>query len=198
MADHLCDCGFPPCSYLPVYSLDEIKASGEQFPSPPFISDTVCPEIGSRERRIWCGGVSNEAVGGVGVHTQQERDEEMVSVPESLVGLLADLVMSSGVHQQHAEKHDVSCDATSLSVVNLNRRFRTKLSSLNVEEIDIVGAHVYAGEEEDGVGTLSMEPLRFVKRQPLEFRSNKSEQGSAHWQENEHDIDGENQTGSSG
>jgi hypothetical protein len=74
----------------------------------------------------------------VGVHAQQERNEEVVSVPEGLERLLSNPVMRSGVNQKHAEQHDVSSNATSFCVVNLKRNLRTDLDALNVEEAAIV------------------------------------------------------------
>jgi hypothetical protein len=72
------------------------------------------------------------------VHAEQERHEQMVGVPESLKRLLSDPVVGSGVYQQHAEQHDVSSNATSLGVMDLQRNLRTHLSPLYVEEASIV------------------------------------------------------------
>lgn len=58
----------------------------------------------------------------------------MVSVPESLEGLLANPVMSGCVHHKHAEKHNVTGDATRLSVMNLHGQLRSDLCSLDIEE----------------------------------------------------------------
>jgi hypothetical protein len=74
----------------------------------------------------------------VGVHAEQERDEEVVSVPKGLERLLSDPVVRSGVDQEHAEQHDVSSDTTSFGVVDLKRNLRTDLHALNVEEATVV------------------------------------------------------------
>jgi hypothetical protein len=74
----------------------------------------------------------------VGVHAKQERDEEVVSVPERLKRLLSNPVMRSGVDQKHAEQHDVPSNATSFGVVNLKRNLGTDLDALDVEEAAIV------------------------------------------------------------
>jgi hypothetical protein len=51
----------------------------------------------------------------------------MMRVPEGLVRLPPDLMMSSGVHQKHAEEHDMASDAARLGVVNLNGSLRSDL-----------------------------------------------------------------------
>jgi hypothetical protein len=58
----------------------------------------------------------------------------VVSVPESLKGLLSDPVVSGRVDQQHAKQHDVSGNTSCFGVVNLESNLRTDLSALNVEE----------------------------------------------------------------
>ena len=77
------------------------------------------------------------------IQSEQERDEQMVSVPKCFVGLLPYLRMSCGEHKQHAEEHDVACDAASLSVMNLYSCSRSDLISLYVKEaMNVSGAPV--------------------------------------------------------
>lgn len=70
----------------------------------------------------------------MGIHAQQEWDEEVVGIPESLKGLLANPVVGSRVHHEHAEKHDVTSYTTRLGVMNLNSQLRPDLCSLDIEE----------------------------------------------------------------
>lgn len=51
------------------------------------------------------------------------------------------------------------------------------------------------GPEQHGVGDLAMEPLAFVQREPSDLRSYISEQVPAHWQNNDHGVHAETQTG---
>lgn len=74
------------------------------------------------------------------------------------------------------------CDAAGLGVVDFERGFWTELSFLDVEEVDVVGADVYAGEEKESISTLSVEPLGFVQWKPAEFRSNNPHKIAAHGQ----------------
>lgn len=92
------------------------------------------PEWLASEWRDRIGRITDKTADCVGVHAQQERDKQVVGVPESLERLLADPVMSSRVHHKHAEKHDMTGDTTGLGVMNLNGQFRSYLCSLDVEE----------------------------------------------------------------
>jgi hypothetical protein len=94
----------------------------------------VRPKWLASEWRDGIGRVTDKTTDCVGVHAQQERDEQVVGVPESLERLLADSVMSGRIHHKHAEKHDMTGDTTGLSVVDLNGQFGTHLCSLDVEE----------------------------------------------------------------
>lgn len=58
----------------------------------------------------------------------------MVSVPERFEGLLANAIVGGRVHHEHAEEHDMARDATGLCVVDLDRRHRSNLRLLDVEE----------------------------------------------------------------
>lgn len=164
VADDFGDFGFAAGADFAVDALDEVEASGEEFPAPAFVADAVIPEHLAGEGRVGVRGVADETACGVGVHAEEEGDEEVVGIPEGFVGLLADLVVGGGVHEEHAEEHDMTSDATSLGVVDLDGGLRTELSLFDVEEVDIVGKNVNAGEEEKGVGTLTMEPLGFIER----------------------------------
>lgn len=94
----------------------------------------MLPEQLSGERRVRIGRVPDEAASGVGVHGKQKGNEEMMRVPERLKRLLAYPSMGGGVHQKHAQEHDMTGDAASLSVVHLDRRHRAKLCPLDIEE----------------------------------------------------------------
>jgi hypothetical protein len=51
--------------------------------------------------------------------SNHEEERQMVSVPECLKALLADLVMSRGIHEHHDEQHEMTSDASRLGVVDL-------------------------------------------------------------------------------
>lgn len=68
------------------------------------------------------------------VQGEQEGNEEVVGVPESFVGLLLYSGMCGGIHQQHAQQHNMSSNTANLRVVNLYGSLRANLRSLNVEE----------------------------------------------------------------
>lgn len=94
----------------------------------------MLPEDFSSEGGKGVGGVTDEATNGVGVQAEKERNEEMVGVPEGLERLLSDAVVGGGIHEQHAEQHNVTRNATGLSVMNLDCGNRSDLSLLHVVE----------------------------------------------------------------
>lgn len=58
----------------------------------------------------------------------------MVCVPESLIRLLPDLCVGRGEHHKHTEKHDVSGDSASFSVMDFDCSDRPKYIFFDVEE----------------------------------------------------------------
>lgn len=98
----------------------------------------MLPENLTGERRERSSRIADEAADGVRVHAQQERDEEVVSVPKGLKRLLSNSVVGSRVHEQHAKKHHVAGDSTRLGVVNLERQDRSNLCPLNVEKARLI------------------------------------------------------------
>lgn len=134
MPDNFCNFSFSCGTDLPIYPFEEIYATAKKLPSPAFVSNAVSPEIVTSKGRVRVGGVPHETPGGMGVKTKQERNEQVMRVPECLVRLLPDSVVGGSVHQQHAEKHDVSGDSTSLRVVDLDSGLRANLGLFNVEK----------------------------------------------------------------
>jgi hypothetical protein len=70
----------------------------------------------------------------MGVEGQCKRNEEVVRVPECFVCLLPNTMMSSGIHQHHAQEHDVACDTSGSCEMDLNSQLRTDLIFLDVVE----------------------------------------------------------------
>jgi hypothetical protein len=126
--------GFSAGPDLTIDSLDKVETTSPKLPSPSLISNAMPPEVGLIEWREGHSGVTHEATSGVSVETEHKRNEEVVSVPESFEGLLANFSVGSCIHQKHAQKHNVSSNSTSLGVMNLNGSDRSNLHSLNVEE----------------------------------------------------------------
>lgn len=61
----------------------------------------------------------------MGVEGQEKRDEQVVRVPEGLVGLLPDPMVSGCIHQEHAEEHHMPRNTADLSIVDLHSRIRS-------------------------------------------------------------------------
>lgn len=134
MLDDLDDLGFTPSSDLTIQSLEEIDTTSPELPAPALVANAVVPKVRSSKGRERIGGVTHEAARSMRVHSKHERNKQMMGIPEGFKGLLTDLGMCGGVHEQHAKKHDVTCDTTSLGVVDLDGSNRTNLTQLNIEE----------------------------------------------------------------
>lgn len=76
---------------------------------------------------IGVDAVTDKTAGSMRVKSDHEEKGEVVGVPKCLEALAADLVVSSGVHNEHNEQHEVTSDATSLRVVNILRALLTDL-----------------------------------------------------------------------
>lgn len=171
MPNDLVDLGLAPSPDFTVDSFCQIDSTGHQFPSPAFIAYAVIPERLAGKRRVRIDRVSDEAARSMCVHAQQERDEEVMRVPEGLERLPSYPMMSCGVHQKHTQEHDMSSDATSLCVVDLDCCFGPNLIPFDVEEVDVVSADMDAGEGEHRISNLPMEPLRLIEWQPSDVGS---------------------------
>jgi hypothetical protein len=123
-----------PCSDLAINALRQIQSTGNQLPPPTFVAYAVLPKGLSGEWRYRINSVADETAGSVRVHGQQKGDEEVVGIPKGLERLSPDLAMSGGIHEEHAEKHDMSGNAASFGIENLNSGLVSDLRPLNVEE----------------------------------------------------------------
>ena len=101
-------------------------------------------------------------------------------------------------HEQHAQQHDMSRNAPSLRIVDLDGTLPPHLRALDIEEIDVMRAHVHRGPEEQTIRHLAMEPLAFVQRQPSYFGTYDSQDISAHGEEDQEDVDAEAEAGAAG
>ena len=180
MTNDLVDLGLASSSDFTIDSFHQIDSTSKQFPSPAFVAYAVVPERLARERRVRIFRIPYEATCSMRVHAQEERDEQMMRVPEGLEGLSSYSMMSRGIHQEHTQEHDVSSDASSLCIVNLNCCFGSNLVALDVEEVDVVSRHMDDCKDEHRIGNLPMEPLRLIEGQPSDVRSEESHQISTH------------------
>jgi hypothetical protein len=82
----------------------------------------------------------------VSVEAEHEKEGEVMRIPERFKALGADFVMSSGVHEDQNEEHEVARNTAWLRVVNVESLPRSDLGSLHVEEIDVVCGGMYLRE----------------------------------------------------
>ena len=219
MADDTGDPGLAHGTDLPVQALNQVEAAGEQFPPPALVPDAVLPEVGAGKRRLGVRSVAHEAANGVGVEAKEERDKQVVGVPEGLEGLLPDAVVGRRVHEQHAEEHNVSGDTSGLRIVDLDRRGRPDLGPLNIVEaghklaefwllfarrrdaghiLHVVRRDVDNGEKEHGVRDLTVKPEVLVQRQKPDLRPDRPHKRAAYRQQDERAVESEDETGTSG
>jgi hypothetical protein len=130
--------GWPPSARLTNQTFHQVESASEEFPPPALITQTVLPEVFTGKWRARIGSVSDEASGRVSVEGKEEWDEEVVSIPECLEGLLSDAEMSSRVYQEHAEEHDMASDAARFGVMDLDGRDWSDLRFLNIKEAFLV------------------------------------------------------------
>jgi hypothetical protein len=97
VADNLDNLGLASAANLAVQAVHEVKTTADKLPSPAFVADAVGPEVVLVERRKGRSSVTDEAASGVGVHSKQKRNKEVVGVPKGLERLLSNPVVGSGV-----------------------------------------------------------------------------------------------------
>lgn len=134
MLDDTGDLGLADGTNLTVQTLKEVEAASPKLPSPTQVPNAVVPVILTSEGRNRGSRVTHEATNGVSVKAEEERDEQMVCVPEGLERLLSDAMVGGRVHQKHAQKHNVPSHTAGLDVVNLNGRNGTNLGFLDIIE----------------------------------------------------------------
>lgn len=196
--DHVLDPRLSPGPNFPVKSLDQVQATADQLPAPPIIPNAVSPPVGGIEGAIRVHRVADEATGSMCVHGEHKGNEEMVGVPEGFERLLSDAGVSGGVHQQHAEEHDVSSDTAGLGVVDIKCAKGADLRLFNVVKVDIMGRDVDDGPEKQLVSNLAMKPNGLVERYPFDLWADDAEQGPTHGQQDDRCVHTQDQAGTTG
>jgi hypothetical protein len=76
--------GLAPAANFTVETVEQVKTTTKELPSPSLVTNAVRPEVIVVEWREGRGSVTDKAARGVGIHTEQEGDKKVVSIPESL------------------------------------------------------------------------------------------------------------------
>lgn len=140
----------------------------------------MVPELlaGKWGYRICC--VAHETTGGMSVERQQERDEEVMCVPEGLECLLPNAMVSGRINQHHAEKHDMTCDTARSRKMDLDGQLVANVFFLDVVEaeavsevmsrqikrqnvLDIMSRRVDGGKNQQSIRDLAMKPCRLIE-----------------------------------
>jgi hypothetical protein len=138
MLDDLGDFSLLSCSYFPPYPLKEVDGKCPESKPPTLVSNTMLPENVSGEGRVWLRCITNEAPNGMSIEGKEKDKCKVMRIPKRLEALLSYFVMGSCVHQHHTEKHNVPCDSSGLSVMNLQSCHWSNLGLFDIVKIDIM------------------------------------------------------------
>lgn len=69
--------------------------------------------------KIGFNGIADEATSSVRIETNHEEESKVMCIPEGFEALGADLVVSSRVHDDHYQEHEVASDTSGLCVMDL-------------------------------------------------------------------------------
>lgn len=136
--------GSPARTDLTVDTLAKVDDTGPDGEPPALVPKTMLRGVeGEHSDVVGIGGVADEAPGGVTVEPDHEEEREVVGIPESLKALVTNLVMGSGVHQEHDEQHEVTRDATGLRVMDIQCKFGSHLCNERQNKKGVVGSITY-------------------------------------------------------
>lgn len=82
MANDLYDLSLSTTADLSIQAVEKIKTTTNKLPSPALVANAVSPEVLLVKWRKCGGCITNEAVGSMRVHAEQERDKQVMRVPE--------------------------------------------------------------------------------------------------------------------
>lgn len=125
--------GGPACANLTPYTLAEVDDTRPDGEPPAEVAEAVLSGIEGECRdvvRIGC--IAHEASSCVCVEAEHEKESEVVGVPKSFEALLSDLLVGSGVHQDHDQQHEVAGDTARLGVMDLQGSLFTDFYCLTV------------------------------------------------------------------
>lgn len=120
MDQNLGETSRPSCTYFSPDALTKVDDAGPNNESPALVPETVVGCVkGECFAPKWVSGIPDEAPGGMRIQSNHEEKRQVVGVPKRFKALLADLLMSSCIHEYHDKEHEVSSDASCLGVVDL-------------------------------------------------------------------------------
>ena len=113
---------------LTVYTFTEVENTRPDNEPPGLITETVLSRVeGEGKSVVGIHGVTYETTSCMSVESDHEEECQVMGVPESLEALVTDLVVGSGVHQEHDQEHEMTGDTASLGVVNIKSPLGTNL-----------------------------------------------------------------------
>lgn len=120
MDQNLGETSRPSCTYFSPDALTKVDDAGPNNKSPALVSEAVVGCVkGEYIAQGWVSAIPDEAPSGVSIQSDHEEKRQVVGVPKGFKALLADLLVSSCIHEHHDKEHEVSSDASWLGVVDL-------------------------------------------------------------------------------
>ena len=120
MHEHLRQTRRTPRPNFSPNAFSEVEDTRPDGKAPALITETVLCGV---EREcgdvVRVGAVTYETASGMGIEPNHEEESQVMRVPERLETLVADLVVSSCVHENHDEQHEVASNTTSLRIMNV-------------------------------------------------------------------------------
>jgi len=145
---------------------------------------------------VGVGAVTHEAASRMRVKSNHEEEREVMCIPECLEALIANFPVCRRIHQHDDEKHEVASDASGLRIMDLQSVFLTDLSSLDVQEVDIMGSGVHHSPERHLICNLPVEPNVLIRgERPSKFGPDDTDNIPEHREQDETTIVCKHKTG---
>lgn len=203
----------PSSTIFPVHPFAKVDNTRPNGEPPAFVAKTVLRRVeGESISVVRICRVADKAPSGMAVKANEEEEGEVMSVPKSFETLVADLVVCSGIHEDHDEEHEMASYTTSLCIVNLQCILRTNLckklitsvnpkftaaltSAFDVEKVDIMSCSMYHCPKCHRICDLSMEPDVLVGREePRELGTNDANDIAQHGDQEQSRVERKSET----
>ena len=145
MNQDLGELGRASATNFTVNTFSKVENTRPNDKPPALITETVLRRVeGEGCDVVRVNTVTDEATSSMTVKSNHEKECRVMGVPESLEALIANLPMRGSVHQEHDQEHEVTSDASSLCVVDVQRGLLSYLCNQDIIEISYTGGKYVA------------------------------------------------------
>ena len=120
MLNHSRNLGVSHSSNFAIQSLQQVKDTSDQFPTPSEVSQTMIVVIFASKGGVRFGRIADKAPDRMGIKTKKERYEQVVGIPKGFERLTANSNVGGSIHQEHTEKHDVAGDTPWFFIMDID------------------------------------------------------------------------------